>query len=74
MIRLLSSLPARLRSHCARCGVGGWHPEAASCPQPDCELVARPARETGAAFPPSGAAPVPAIDHSPVFHGVHHDA
>ncbi len=74
MTGALAHTPARLRSRCARCGVGGWHPEAASCPQPDCELAAREAHETGAALPPSGAAPVTPVDLEPVFHGVHHDA
>lgn len=31
---------ARLASHCSRCGVGGWHPEARACQFQNCGLSA----------------------------------
>ncbi len=35
-----SATRARLASSCARCGVGGWHPEAARCAEQNCGLSA----------------------------------
>lgn len=35
-----SATRARLASTCARCGVGGWHPEAAQCAEQNCGLSA----------------------------------
>ena len=35
-----SASRARLAATCARCGVGGWHPEAQSCQFQNCGLSA----------------------------------
>lgn len=42
---------AVLHGHCARCEIGGWHPEARHCSSPNCELRPRGAAETDAGVP-----------------------
>lgn len=62
-----SATRARLASTCARCGVGGWHPEAQSCQFHNCGLSAvgeAPLIADGA----SGAgADLPSLASAPVF-------
>lgn len=74
-----AAIRARLASHCSRCGVGGWHPDAASCTIQNCglsvvgdaPLVADGASGAGADLPSLASAPVfPADLDSPVhFEG-----
>lgn len=53
--------------YCTRCGVGGWHPEAAQCAEQNCGLSA------GTSFPLAGAgasgagADLPSLGSAPVF-------
>ena len=61
-----SATRARLASTCARCGVGGWHPEAAQCAEQNCGLsavvdfpfVGDDTVGAGADLPSLGSAPV----------------
>ncbi len=68
---------ARLASTCARCGVGGWHPEAAQCAEQNCGLAAASGSSplvadggpgTGADLPSLRSAPVVPTDANSLFH------
>lgn len=72
-----SATRARLASSCARCGVGGWHPEARTCQFQNCglsvvsdaPLVADGVSGAGADLSSLGSAPVfPADDVDPSVH------
>ncbi len=71
-----SALRARLASYCARCGVGGWHPEAAQCTEQNCglsavgdaPLVADGSSGAGADLPSLASAPVFPAETDPLFH------
>ena len=71
-----SAMCARLASTCARCGVGGWHPEAAQCAEQNCGLSAGTdfplagagASGAGADLPSLGSAPVFPADVDSLFH------
>lgn len=69
-----SATRARLAATCARCGVGGWHPDARSCQLQDCGLTAANmmppgtsrATETHAELAPQGSACGAGAEPSPL--------
>ncbi len=71
-----SATRARLASTCARCGVSGWHPEAAHCAEQNCglsavadfPLVGDSTVGAGADLPSLGSAPVFPADVDSLFH------
>lgn len=77
MLDHASATRTRLASTCARCGVGGWHPEAQSCQFQNCGLsvvtsapsVGEDTSGEGAdLFTPSGSAPAFLADVDPSAH------
>lgn len=70
-----SASRARLAATCARCGVGGWHPEAQACHFQNCGLsAADEITPLGAVYAPGAGAELsctplgsaPAVSDSPV--------